>query len=735
MEERLRTMSPMSTANAMRTGLLLAALFAFAPRGHAEEPETRTLRDAVAMQTLMLEGRTTWTARIDVPAGTVALHVGACADTDIDLYLRFGEPVKDDFAAEADAVSRGDSFREIVRLTPTSTVPIKPGAWFVTVQNRTPSRSANVEIVAMLDAEDGAVSVFPGNEAVVAPRDDAKSIALRSFLPQRARSLIVEIDEITDERFAYALEGPGGYLRRGRGPKHIVLMRGESPPGTYTLSVKATDGAALPSRLRVRASWDYGRGAALPQVAEPVLRESTPVVVTLGGESNPVIRRVRVPVAPRTRGFEIQAENSAGADIDLYIRRGGRPQKGDEDADYFALSSAPRERLVVGGAMPLKSGTYFCEVVLVDGCGPVAVTLRMRTIAAKPGRGTWGEKEPPLLAPGAWVRGTVKSGLVGVTWYSIRVPAKTKSMHAMLLNATAPLDLVVARWTDGSVMRRGLSPRVDERIDHTFARPPDTPRRFVLGVLNRGAHRDEVRYRLALSFNGPPALPKDLVWPPVMSLEGLNDRERVAAATVELTVAGDAGGSGACVSPRGLILTCRHVLDPRRRDGMIQRRRILVAFPTRLDAPPTQAFFARVVEEDKAKDLALLELTTDVFERKIPRGLALPWVRMGASAGLHLGDPLWVLGYPAEGSDRSRTPVILTRGSVAGLERKNSALRWIKTDAWIGMGHSGGSVIDAQARLIGVAAATLGNNEVLGVAIPVSVVPDAWKARIRREVE
>ena len=49
--------------------------------------------------------------------------------------------------------------------------------------------------------------------------------------------------------------------------------------------------------------------------------------------------------------------------------------------------------------------------------------------------------------------------------------------------------------------------------------------------------------------------------------------------------------------------------------------------------------------------------------------------------------------------------MILTRGSIAGLEAVGGAPRWIKTDAWIGLGHSGGSLLDSGMRLVGVPAA------------------------------
>ena len=74
---------------------------------------------------------------------------------------------------------------------------------------------------------------------------------------------------------------------------------------------------------------------------------------------------------------------------------------------------------------------------------------------------------------------------------------------------------------------------------------------------------------------------------------------------------------------------------------------------------------------------------------------------------LELGAPVTIYGYPADGSERNRTPLTLSRGVVSGLEA------------------------DAAGRLLGVPAATLGDLEVLGLAVPLSMLPAAWRARLR----
>ena len=117
-----------------------------------------------------------------------------------------------------------------------------------------------------------------------------------------------------------------------------------------------------------------------------------------------------------------------------------------------------------------------------------------------------------------------------------------------------------------------------------------------------------------------------------------------------------------------------------------------------LDERPVQAWLARVVAEDEGLDVALLEITGDVFGRALePRhGPAAPLrPPCDRSPGLRRGDPR-ALGTRPTASWRPRTPIVITRGTVCGLERDAGEPRWIKIDAWTSQGGSGGALIDAE---------------------------------------
>ena len=145
----------------------------------------------------------------------------------------------------------------------------------------------------------------------------------------------------------------------------------------------------------------------------------------------------------------------------------------------------------------------------------------------------------------------------------------------------------------------------------------------------------------------------------------------------------DAVGAGFVVSADGLILTSRHVLKG--------AKQIVV------DLPGQKPQLARVVREDDSSDLALLRIPLQGL-RPLP---------MGDPRTVRVGD--WVL---AAGS-----PYHLRRswsvGIVSAFGRRNvghtskSDVRFIQTDAAANLGNSGGPLLDADGRVVGVMTAIL----------------------------
>ncbi len=153
-------------------------------------------------------------------------------------------------------------------------------------------------------------------------------------------------------------------------------------------------------------------------------------------------------------------------------------------------------------------------------------------------------------------------------------------------------------------------------------------------------------------------------------------------------------GSGSIVSPQGLILTNHHIID----DSLYPYDRLGVALTDRSDQPPELKFLAEVVANDPALDLALIRIASDLEE--VPVSVEMAYVQPGDSDLVEIGDRLRILGYPGIGGET----ITFTEGAVSGftLERGVGGRAWIKTDATIAGGNSGGMGINEAGELIGV---------------------------------
>ncbi len=156
-------------------------------------------------------------------------------------------------------------------------------------------------------------------------------------------------------------------------------------------------------------------------------------------------------------------------------------------------------------------------------------------------------------------------------------------------------------------------------------------------------------------------------------------------------------GSGTIVSPDGLILTNHHVAFP----DVDFVKHLGIALTARSDQPPQPVFLASVVADDPYLDLTVLRITHDIDLRPVrPGELNLPFVPLGNSDNLDVGDELNIFGYPGIGGDT----VTFTRGVVSGFTL-DAAIRgraWVKTDTTIAGGNSGGTAVDENGLLVGV---------------------------------
>lgn len=157
-------------------------------------------------------------------------------------------------------------------------------------------------------------------------------------------------------------------------------------------------------------------------------------------------------------------------------------------------------------------------------------------------------------------------------------------------------------------------------------------------------------------------------------------------------------GSGVVISADGLIITNNHVVE--------NASKIVVTFMGDIE------YEAEVIGTDPPTDVALI---------KIDAGEELPFIRIGDSGKLRLGDQVMAIGNPF-GVGQS-----ISLGIVSALGRNIGLMDYadlIQTDAAINRGNSGGALVNMQGELVGINAAILsssGGSQGIGFAIPTAM--------------
>jgi serine protease Do len=156
-------------------------------------------------------------------------------------------------------------------------------------------------------------------------------------------------------------------------------------------------------------------------------------------------------------------------------------------------------------------------------------------------------------------------------------------------------------------------------------------------------------------------------------------------------------GSGTIIDAKGLILTNNHVVQESNEWNTLG---ILVT--TASDQKPEPAYLAEVVAADAQLDLAVIRIVADFKGNAVdPATLNLAPAVLGDADSLELGDEVDILGYPGIGAGT----ITYTEGKVSGFVEENGISyqrAWIKTDATISGGNSGGTAVDADGKLVGV---------------------------------
>lgn len=97
----------------------------------------------------------------------------------------------------------------------------------------------------------------------------------------------------------------------------------------------------------------------------------------------------------------------------------------------------------------------------------------------------------------------------------------------------------------------------------------------------------------------------------------------------------------------------------------------------------------------KEYDLALLRVESDAAGNPVPKSFTFPSIEMGDSRKIKVLEDLFIIGFPEKGG----STITVNPGVVEG---KDILANWIKTDARVIHGNSGGAAVDSEGRLIGI---------------------------------
>ncbi|MEM1114802.1 MAG: Do family serine endopeptidase, partial [Pseudomonadota bacterium] len=176
-------------------------------------------------------------------------------------------------------------------------------------------------------------------------------------------------------------------------------------------------------------------------------------------------------------------------------------------------------------------------------------------------------------------------------------------------------------------------------------------------------------------------------------------------------------GSGFIVSEDGYVLTNHHVIS-----GGSQS----IAEEITVRLPDGREFDAAYVGSDPQTDIAVLKVEAS----------GLPSLRLGDSDQLRVGDIVFAVGNPLD------VGLTVTQGIVSAKGRTDLRLpggpmfqNFIQTDAAVNFGNSGGPLIDAEGRVIGINTAILstgsrGGSIGIGFAIPANLAYNVMNSLI-----
>ncbi len=165
-------------------------------------------------------------------------------------------------------------------------------------------------------------------------------------------------------------------------------------------------------------------------------------------------------------------------------------------------------------------------------------------------------------------------------------------------------------------------------------------------------------------------------------------------------------GSGVIISSDGYILTNNHVISDRQGDEVDE---VYVSLGDDVE------YEAEIIGTDPKTDIALLKIESDD---------PLPYANMTDSDNLRIGDIVFAIGNPLGVGKTVTMGIVSAKSRRIGLLGQQAYESFIQTDASINVGNSGGALVDAEGRLVGINTAIVsqsGGNIGIGFAVPIKL--------------
>jgi len=170
-------------------------------------------------------------------------------------------------------------------------------------------------------------------------------------------------------------------------------------------------------------------------------------------------------------------------------------------------------------------------------------------------------------------------------------------------------------------------------------------------------------------------------------------------------------GSGVIVSPDGYILTNNHVVEG--------------ADELSVALNDDRKYPAHVIGTDEKTDIAVIKIDA----------ANLPVVTLADSDKLRVGDIVFAVGNPWAVGETATMGIVSAKGrnKLGLLDEVGGYENFIQTDAAINLGNSGGALIDAKGRLVGINSAIISpsrGNIGIGFAIPINLAANIMTSLI-----